>query len=342
MPTRHSSLASVLPTSTQHHSEGMHPYESVDRFAPSISLQIRNSRRQSTINSVQDINLPPNLSHRVPEKEGDEDETSSDGRMRSSFESGRSRVDVTAETRGEIPGPGQSSKPSGNVIELEMRTSGNRRGSSHHSQLTIPEESVFMQETRIPYRNSSRDRQTHGPAHPPPGIRRTDLHKRSNSPISFMKRRHRRPSISESFLPATYDEERAVSKTSGSPHSKSFRSPRLGGRASLEETPTLRDQISIFLMDIVPHQIYLHCLLRLPYLYFSRVDQIFENANLTLEQMKDMALQVSLEGIGDGYGKATTDIPKGYWRLKKAWERFIDCLLREWKTLNIISGLLLS
>jgi hypothetical protein len=58
--------------------------------------------------------------------------------------------------------------------------------------------------------------------------------------------------------------------------------------------------------------------------------------------MKDMALQVSLEGIGDGYGKATTDIPKGYWRLKKAWERFIDCLLREWKTLNIISGLLLS
>ncbi|KAF9449378.1 hypothetical protein P691DRAFT_667543, partial [Macrolepiota fuliginosa MF-IS2] len=35
-------------------------------------------------------------------------------------------------------------------------------------------------------------------------------------------------------------------------------------------------------------------------------------------------------------------MPKAYLRLKKNWEDFIDNLLREWKTLNIISGLLLS
>lgn len=344
MPTRPNSQAAVHATGAQLHAERMHPYESVDRFAPSISLQIRNSRRQGTINSVQDIDLPPNFSHRAPQ-EGSEGRTSLDGRIRSSFESGRSRVGGTAETRDPTPLPGQSSGPLGSATELGPGAGGNRRGSSYHShQPTLPEESILMQQARIPYRDPSRNYQNHDSTHFPSEAPTTGLHKRSNSSISFITRRHRHehPSYSESFLPAPYDEEKAESKSSGSPHSKRLRSPRVGRQASLDEETTLRDEISIFLLEIVPHQVYLHCLLRLPYLYFARVDQIFESANLTLEEMKDMALQVTLEGSDDDCGRVKTEIPKGYWRLKKAWERFIDNLLREWKTLNIISGLLLS
>ncbi|KAF7770741.1 hypothetical protein Agabi119p4_6715 [Agaricus bisporus var. burnettii] len=341
MPTRQNSLPEVHSTSVQRHGEGMHPYMSLDPFAPSISLQIRNSRRQSTVNSVEDISLPPSLSHRASKR--GEDGKTLDGRMRirSSLESGRSRVGVAMETRTEIQNYGQSSGPLGSAIELETRTR-HRRGFSHHNQSTQHEESTFMQETRIPYEYPSINRDNNGSAHHPPGPA-ADTHQRSNALYSFMTLRHR-PGSSDSFLHAPFDEETAEPTTCASSPSKSLRSPRIGGRAALEENSMVRDEIWTFLTDVLPHQAYLHCLLRLPYLYFSRVEQIFDSANLTLEQMKHMALQISVHGGGgdDDDGKVTPEIPKGYSRLKKSWERFIDSLLREWKTLNIISGLLLS
>lgn len=51
--------------------------------------------------------------------------------------------------------------------------------------------------------------------------------------------------------------------------------------------------MAVFLTDTLPRQVYLHFLLRLPYSYFSRVNHIFQEADLVLEEIKEMALQAS-------------------------------------------------
>ena len=106
--------------------------------------------------------------------------------------------------------------------------------------------------------------------------------------------------------------------------------------------PTTRDYIYAFVVDVIPRQIYLHLLLRLPYLYFSRVTRIFEEAEMTMPQIKqgilDAATQVKDPLQANWY--ETQNLPYG--NLEKTWGNFIDSLMREWKTLNIISVLLLS
>ncbi|TEB27497.1 hypothetical protein FA13DRAFT_1736345 [Coprinellus micaceus] len=113
---------------------------------------------------------------------------------------------------------------------------------------------------------------------------------------------------------------------------------------------------SSLVLDVVPRQIYLHLLLRFPALYFSRVTRIFQDANLGVGEIKRMALEaVDLdkdEGLHrmlvyqgvfpqewhGGEGKASAS----YTNLRNSWQGFIDSLMREWKTLNIVSVLLLS
>ncbi|KAL0948924.1 hypothetical protein HGRIS_009032 [Hohenbuehelia grisea] len=150
-----------------------------------------------------------------------------------------------------------------------------------------------------------------------------------------------------------------------------------------------------FLVDTLPRQIYLHLLLRLPALYFSRVARIFEDAEVSRPDIQNMIVC----GLSTGFGPQTGTIHAGNgvvvgadagrrdinvgiqtalasavgitaqigaaptngtsrlpfpedWtptlvspslvRFKNSWESFIDSLLREWKTLNIVSALLLS
>jgi hypothetical protein len=127
-----------------------------------------------------------------------------------------------------------------------------------------------------------------------------------------------------------------------------------------------------FLAYTLPRTIYLHLLLRLPSLYFSRVARIFEDAEVSrpdIQRMIDVCL-VSTEGLnGEGApeghnaslnpGAALSPSPHMAFlpfpedwnppavspalaRFKHSWEAFIDSLLREWKTLNVVSALLLS
>lgn len=99
-----------------------------------------------------------------------------------------------------------------------------------------------------------------------------------------------------------------------------------------------------FFLDTIPRQIYLHFLLRLPYLYFSRVTRIFEEATLSMREIKNMAVE-SLRHGGDPVHGLTfpgREEPRSYSNLKNTWEMYIDSLLKEWKTLNIVSVLLLS
>ena len=103
-----------------------------------------------------------------------------------------------------------------------------------------------------------------------------------------------------------------------------------------------------FVLDTLPRQIYLHLLLRLPHLYFTHVIHIFEDAEMSMPEIKQMALEANNHLKKD----LTTDISKTlylesgftsprYDHLSKSWRTFIDSLMGEWKIMNIISVLLL-
>ena len=101
-----------------------------------------------------------------------------------------------------------------------------------------------------------------------------------------------------------------------------------------------------FFFVAFPKQIYLLLLLRLPSLYFSRVARIFEDADLSLPEIKKMALETASQGLTHEYeiemAFESPSVPAAYKRLTSTWEYFIDSVMREWKTFNIISVLLLT
>ena len=101
-----------------------------------------------------------------------------------------------------------------------------------------------------------------------------------------------------------------------------------------------------FLLKTFPKQMYSHFLLRLPSLYFSRVARIFEDANLSLPEIKKMVLETASQGVAHEFeiqlAFESASVPPAYKRLTSTWESFIDSVMREWKILNIISVLLLS
>lgn len=89
-----------------------------------------------------------------------------------------------------------------------------------------------------------------------------------------------------------------------------------------------------------PKALYNFVLLTLPALYFSRVVKIFEEADLSLGAMKTWVLE-SADNSGLRYGFDSSGHPPAWKSMKKTWEEFISNLLREWKTFNLISVLLL-
>lgn len=112
--------------------------------------------------------------------------------------------------------------------------------------------------------------------------------------------------------------------------------------------PRITAYATAFLLDTVPRQIYLHFMLRLPSLYFSRVTRIFEEAEMSMPEIKKMALEAAsgwkdpVRDINRGFNFEPQELTPPYASLQSSWQSFIDSLMREWKTLNIISVLLLS
>ncbi|KAL0581800.1 hypothetical protein V5O48_000280 [Marasmius crinis-equi] len=120
----------------------------------------------------------------------------------------------------------------------------------------------------------------------------------------------------------------------------------------------------VFLTYSLPRIVYLHILLRLPAMYFSRVARIFEDAEVSRPDIQRMVegcfggASAYEENQVDGRDNRGTmgragDIPDTTYqdtprvtpalrRFKHSWEDFISSLLREWKTLNVVSALLLS
>ncbi|KDR71033.1 hypothetical protein GALMADRAFT_801755 [Galerina marginata CBS 339.88] len=154
----------------------------------------------------------------------------------------------------------------------------------------------------------------------------------------------------------------------------------------------------IFMADVLPRELYLNLLLRLPAMYFSRVARIFEDADVSRPDIQRMISAsgrgprggleipmlsgspdpnvpvhssppvnrptfppVDISGIGTSAqvgavpGATIIHTPLPFpdeWtpplvspaliRFKHSWETFTDSLLREWKTLNVVSALLAS
>ena len=96
-------------------------------------------------------------------------------------------------------------------------------------------------------------------------------------------------------------------------------------------------------------QTYLLFLLRLPSLYFFRVARIFEQANMPMREIKRMALETTSQVLTNEYememtfrGFESSGVTPAFKRLTSSWEFFIDSVMRERKTFNIISVLFLS
>ncbi|KAF6743521.1 hypothetical protein DFP72DRAFT_124143 [Ephemerocybe angulata] len=132
------------------------------------------------------------------------------------------------------------------------------------------------------------------------------------------------------------------------------------------------EDAQMFVTDSLPRQLYLNLLLRIPAMYFSRVARIFEEAEVSrpeIERMIDVMCNdksaATLEGPTrvDSPPRATshpslldssplplpfpdewtpTSVSPSLYRFKYSWEAFIDSLIREWKTLNVVSALLSS
>lgn len=112
------------------------------------------------------------------------------------------------------------------------------------------------------------------------------------------------------------------------------------------QPPNLAIYILAFLFDTLPRQIYLNFMLRLPHLYFTHVIRIFEDAEMSMPEIKQMALEANNYLKDPTISKAlhlgSSFASPRYNNLSSSWGAFIDSLMRDWKMMNIISVLLLS
>jgi hypothetical protein len=129
--------------------------------------------------------------------------------------------------------------------------------------------------------------------------------------------------------------------------SESFDERRPVGQWDSFESVHLMTYVAAFALDTLPRQLYLHFLLRLPYMYYSRVTRIFEEAEMSMPQIKQGILEAAIQlkepvkDVADAWVLEPVESAQ-YSKLQNTWQSFIDSLMREWKTLNIISVLLLS
>ncbi|KAF8520030.1 hypothetical protein BU17DRAFT_21565, partial [Hysterangium stoloniferum] len=92
-------------------------------------------------------------------------------------------------------------------------------------------------------------------------------------------------------------------------------------------------------------QAYRHLLLRIPSIYFTRVSRVFSDAELSRPEVQRM-----IEGRNKGeefrwpadHEWVAPNVSPAMIRFKESWETFVESVLKEWKTLNVVSALLLT
>jgi len=111
--------------------------------------------------------------------------------------------------------------------------------------------------------------------------------------------------------------------------------------------PKCCSNIQTILTDTIPRQVYHTLLLRLPALYLTRITRIIDDGKLTLPEIKKLATQDGSTNplnwtIPIVPSTGVPDAPPIVIRFRHSWGLFMDSLLKEWKTLNIVSALMLS
>jgi len=87
------------------------------------------------------------------------------------------------------------------------------------------------------------------------------------------------------------------------------------------------------ILDQIVRQSYRHFLFRMPSMYFSRVAKVFYNSRIKVEDLTQLKKAGKLD---------PNEVTPAIRRFRALWNEFVDTLVEEWKTLNIISTLLLS
>ncbi|KIY44695.1 hypothetical protein FISHEDRAFT_77314 [Fistulina hepatica ATCC 64428] len=103
--------------------------------------------------------------------------------------------------------------------------------------------------------------------------------------------------------------------------------------------------IAILLTDTLPRKFYLFLFLCLPSMYFSRVACVFRDAEVSrpdIERIVRAADSSARDALPFPEDWAPPVVSPALARFRHSWEAFIDSLMREWKTLNLVSALLLS
>lgn len=86
-------------------------------------------------------------------------------------------------------------------------------------------------------------------------------------------------------------------------------------------------------LDQTARQLYSHFLFRMPSMYYSRVVKVFCNSQIKHEDLE------KLKKVGE---MDDTEVTPTLMLFRIFWCEFVDTLIEEWKTLNLISALLLS
>jgi hypothetical protein len=164
----------------------------------------------------------------------------------------------------------------------------------------------------------------------------------SHSPPPAQRNPHRSTSLSSRIIPTlihadTADSEKTIDEEA----------------QTIQDTPGCFESLWDSLTNTLPCRIYMHALLRLPSHYFHRVDRLSRDANLALKEILDLAVesnstcgndfQSQILDLGQHTSPSITkpeSLPPAYRHLTVRWGCFIDDLLEEWKTLNLVSALL--
>lgn len=164
-----------------------------------------------------------------------------------------------------------------------------------------------------------------------------------------------------SAIPTSVRYDMPTTEQYGHPRSSSEKSthyldflPSGSNRYSVSNIDASRTKyILVFIFQSIPQQIYLHFLLRLPSIYFSRVTKVFEDAELCIADIEEMAVRrmdewhLNVKGGGNIpssalWDQARVQVSPALQQFKSSWEDFVDSLIEEWKVLNVISALLAS
>lgn len=108
--------------------------------------------------------------------------------------------------------------------------------------------------------------------------------------------------------------------------------------------------ITEFVFDSIPHQVYSTvAFLQIPTFYQMRVFRAFEDVEISIPEIRGAMLDITQQKLeGDNPVKTRPRRPssksdaKKFKKLLEAWKEFVETVVKEWETFNIISALLLS